>query len=107
MTKMSGILFITPNYKNHHKLQDAGLWAKYRGNINLKDNFVTEEEENKDMFKNNNYIFFPQTYISTNKNAIQFWRATIQRLKSDKHLSTKGSGHKMDFVTGKSIHSFK
>lgn len=53
MTKMSGILFITPNYKNYHKLQEAGLWAKYRGNINLKDNFVTEEEERKDMFKKN------------------------------------------------------
>lgn len=62
MTKMSGILFITPNYKNYHKLQEAGLWEKYRGNINLKDNFVTEEEERKDMFKKKHktYIFFPQ-----------------------------------------------
>lgn len=61
MTKMSGILFITPTYKNHHKLARSWFVAKYRGNINLKDNFVTEEEESKDMFKNNNYIFFPQS----------------------------------------------
>lgn len=59
MTKMTGILF-NFNYKNYHKFQGAGFQTKYKGNINLKDNSVTEEGESKDTVKKALNFFLSQ-----------------------------------------------
>lgn len=45
------------SYKNCHKMQEANFWTKYRGNTNLKNNYVTKEEERN--LTECLYFFFP------------------------------------------------